>query len=281
MRIKSICGLMIMLMVIMSAVPAIAESETELGVDLTYADRYVWRGLPLNEEGVYQPSVTISGGGFYINGWFNIDATDWGEEVGYDDEQGNITEIDWSAGYDKEVGPATISVGFMNYTYPHTGSGGEGKLAATTEVYLGVSADVIGSPSFTVCVDEDQLEGAAYFSLDFGHSHGLYESGEVTVGIDVSAHLGYANDKFTESYWAGLATTMDEYDDLDDGGMSDYSVGVGLPVGLPKGFSLTPSYSYISLINEDLKDVIDDSEDPEVNSEGGVFSITLSKSFAI
>lgn len=240
-----------------------AQSGIGLSVDAAYAERYIWRGIPINEEAVLQPSVTISDGNFSINGWGNMDMTDWGDSKnqGYGDESGNFSEVDYTAGFEKAWGPVSVGLGFITYTFPNHSEWGPG--LSTTEVYFGLGFDLPLSPSIYTYVDIDNqgktgTEGANYTSLDLGHSFELMES----VGLDLSGHLGYGNHKFMKVYY-GINEKSDFH---------DWSASVGLPISLPMDFSLTPAYVYSSLMNKDCRDVVDAAG---LDEEAGIFMVSL------
>lgn len=232
------------------------EAAVALGLDLTYAESYRWRGMPLNEEPVLQPSLTLAGGGFSINVWANLDLTDFGEKAGYGDERGNATEVDYTASYERAFGPLTVALGFANYTFPHQG------LAPATEAFIGAALDLPLSPSVTIYLDQT-AEGANYTSIDFGHDFELWEQGEIGVGLAFAAHVGYANDKFVRIY----------YDESDRAAWHDWSAGVSLPISLGYGFSITPSYLYSALWDRDLRDEVKKGWDRK--AEAGIFLISL------
>lgn len=250
---------MVLCVLIAGAGQAAAEDKLEVGVDLTHAERYIWRGIPLNQEYVLQPSLTVGKSGFYVNFWSNLDMTDYGDskKIGYGDETGNATEIDFSAGYEQSFDKVTLGFGFINYTFPHTG------LAATTEVYGSIGLDVPLSPSLTAYVDEDAAEGASYVSLDIGHSFGLWESGDASVAFDLSGHLGYADGKWVRTYY-GINK---------DARFNDWSASAALPVSFGYGVSLTPAYVYSSLMTDQIRDQIDLAG---LEKEVGIFTLTLS-----
>jgi uncharacterized protein (TIGR02001 family) len=240
---------------------AAAEEGTSAGVDLAYAERYIWRGIPVNDQGVFQPSFTLSGGGFSLNAWGSMDLTSWGERAGYGDETGSITEVDYTAGYERSVGPASLGLGFITYTFPN-----QTELGAipTTEAYLGAGLDVPLSPTLYTCwdVDDQGTEGSDYTALGLGHSFELGKSGDAALGLDLAAHLGYANSKFLKAYY-GLKA---------DNTLHDWSAGVALPLTLPRGFSVSPSYAYSSLMNDQCRRSVNAAGH---HPEAGTFVVTL------
>jgi hypothetical protein len=231
-------------------------AELSIGVD--YASRYIWRGMPINEEPVIQPSMDISGGGFDLNFWGNIDTTAWGEEEGgYDDETGNLTEIDYKASYKHSLGLVSLSGGFITYTFPNI------KADSTLEVFAGAALDVPLSPSVTGYWDEDMAGGANYISLDIGHSFGLRERDWASLALELYADVGYANEEFFEAYY-GLD---------DEGGWHDWSAGASIPLSLDYGFSITPGYFHSGLLLEDAIDVVDDLWGRDTESD--VFTLSV------
>ncbi len=241
---------------LMPAAAGAADDKIGVSLEALYAESYIWRGMPVNEETVLQPSLTLSGNGFSLNFWGNVDLTDWGEQAGYGDESGNATEIDYTGAYERSVGPLNLSIGFANYTFPHTG------LSPTTEVFISAGLDVLLSPSVTCYVDQ-VAEGANYTSIDLSHSFDLYESGDWAVQANVSAHAGYANDKNVQTYY-GLS---------DNSAWHDWSAGVALPVSMKGGFYLAPAYTYSSLWHEDIRDRVDDNW--KMSPRAGVFTVSI------
>jgi uncharacterized protein (TIGR02001 family) len=238
-----------------------ADDGTGVGVDLSYAERYIWRGIPVEEAGAFQPSLTLSGGGFSLNAWGNVDLTDWGKRAGYGDETGSFTEVDYTGGYEGSIGPAIIGLGFITYTFPN-----QTELGAipTTEAYLGVGFDVPLSPSLYTYwdLDDQATEGSDYTALGLGHSFELWKSGETALGLDLSGHLGFANSKFLKAYY-GLSA---------DNSFHDWSASVALPLSLSKGFSISPSYVYSSLMNDQCRRAVNAAGR---HPEAGIFGVTV------
>ncbi len=259
--ITCVMGLCVLLFASLSA----AGENTGVGVDVTYATQYVWRGMPLNDEGVVQPSVTITDGGLELVVWGNVDATDWGEtEGGYGDETGNLTEVDYVASYTHELGPVALTGGFAAYTFPNTG------WLSTTEVFAAIGVDVPASPTLTynMDVDVEGSESAGYLGFDLSHSFPLYETDGFSLELGLGGHVGYASRAYLNQYYAGpedLGTDEDKW--------HDWSASVSLPVNLSGGFYVTPAFAYSSLIDEDLRDEVELAWDRE--PENGVFTVSL------
>lgn len=240
-----------------SAARAEDQPALSASASVTYAERYIWRGLPLNEEAVLQPGVSLSRGGLTLGAWSSLDLTDYGEDAGYGDESGNPTEIDFTAAYSIPLGDKVkLTGGFITYTFPHT------YFSSTTEIFAGLALDVPGSPSVTTYLDEDLNEGGNYTSLDAAHTFTLAEQGDWGLGLSLAGHVGYANHKYFELYY-GLDETPN---------WSDWSASVGLPVSLPAGFSVTPGYLYGSIILEEAADVIDDAG---LDPDNGAFMVNV------
>lgn len=246
-------------LVLLAAPAAFAEAPA-LGIDLTHASRYIWRGIPINEDPVLQPSVTWSNAGFAMIAWANIDTTDWGkEEGGYGDKAWSITEIDYVAKYEKRFGKLITGLGFATYSFPNT------PWSSTTEVNYYLGLDVPLSPVITYSADVDGpwSAPASYLALDLGHSFTLWEEDDRSVALAFGGHVGRASNELINNYF--LVHEGDKW--------QDWSATVKLPLSLGAGFYLVPAYSYSSLIDEDLRDVVEDEWDRD--AETGWYSISL------
>ena len=70
--------------------------KINFGMDTDFNSRYVWRGIPLSDRPVMQPSVWISGFGFEFTAWRNINLTDTAENVHLHTTNLNLTySRDW------------------------------------------------------------------------------------------------------------------------------------------------------------------------------------------
>lgn len=283
MRLKHYILSVLAIFMVMAGASTDARADVTLAPDVTFASKYIWRGQPLNEDPVLQPSVTIGGNGFSLNIWGNVDLTDWGDPIenpngpGYDDESGNFTEVDYTGGYEQSFGKVTLSGGFITYTFPNTGNDTGGKWATVMELYAGIGVDVLLQPSVTVFVEESDIWGSIYTSIDIGHSFELWKpSDSIAIGLDLSAHVGLADEKFTEYFYTDPVTG----EPVKDGFVfHDYLVGVSFPISLPHSFSLTPGASFTGLINEDVKDAVGGVDDINLgwdrDTETALFTLTL------
>jgi uncharacterized protein (TIGR02001 family) len=237
------------------------DQSVDVSAGVAYVSRYVWRGLPLNNDPAVQPTIALAKDGFSLNFWGSVDATDWGRENGgYGDRTGKLTEVDYTATYERALGKVNLAVGFLNYTYPNT------NYNSTTEIYAALGLEVPLAPTLSYYVDEDVAGGAAYYALDFSHSFSLWESGERSIGLDLAAHAGYANEKFVNPYY-GL--------DLRHGGAwHDWSAVVAFPLSLGAGFSITPAYNFSALWDERIREAVDRTQ--ALSPDNHVFVLTAS-----
>jgi uncharacterized protein (TIGR02001 family) len=258
MKTRVLAAAIIAFLVLTGAARAEDKDPFAVSASATYAGRYVWRGITLNNEPALQPGVAISRGGLTVGAWSSIDLTDYGDHVGYGDESGTPTEIDYYASYAIPLGDKVkLSSGFINYTFPHT------TFYSTTEVFAGIALDVPASPSITTYLDEDLAEGGNYTSLDLSHSFPLGEKkDDWGLALALGGHVAYANHKYYETYF-GLDETPN---------WSDWAVSAALPISMPAGFSITPSYVYSSMILDDARDTI---KDAGLHPDNNVFLISL------
>ncbi len=212
-----------------------AEGDVSFEVTTDFFSKYVWRGQNVTDDWVLQPGFSATYKSLTGGVWGNLDLTD---ENG---ENGEFIELDWYVDYSGQINETIgYSVGGIYYHFP--GAGG------TTEVYGGLSFDVVASPSVTVYYDVDEVEGA-YVALGVGHS--FEDLGEdVPFGIDLSANLGWGDSNYNDAYWSTPTVTVgSELNDLTLSAAFPFEVG---PV------SITPSIHYVALLGGDIGDVAAD-----------------------
>lgn len=154
------------------ALPGPAAAEGEASASMGVYSNYVWRGQTLSDKMVAQPTVGMSYKGFGVNLWSNYDI---------DGEQ--LNETDFTLNYAGSAGKFGYDVGYIYY--------GLDGIEDTQELYLGVSYDVLLSPSATLYYDVDEGDGG-FLVLAIGHSIPVSETIAIDLGADVTANLDNA-----------------------------------------------------------------------------------------
>lgn len=208
-------------------------SHPSVGVATGYNSHYIWRGIALTDGPVMQSELSAEYKGLSFIAWNNMDLDS------VNDLQWQVNEIDLIVGYDWSVRDFGLSVGVVHYTFPSTA------FAATTELYVGVSAPVPLSPTVTFNFDVDEVDGE-YITFDVSHSFGLPTASEkITWSLDLGFGFGYGSADYNSGYFG-----------VQRGGMVDYHPTVALPLSIGK-FTLTPAFGYSALGGQRLKNVVD------------------------
>lgn len=218
-----------------------AEDEKAWSISLDQAiyDKYVWRGQQLNEEGVNQGSVDFSYdagdmGTFGANIWYNLDLDNENNNAG------NFSEVDYTIYWEKSYGDLTLGAGHIYYDFSEVNAG------ATREVYLSASYDVFLAPSVTVYYDYEDVDGF-YVDFSIGRS---FDLGVADMTLDLGAHLGWADDDQSKSYYSG-----------DGAGFSDYSVSAAVNIPVTDSITITPSIMYYALLGDANSDGANEDDD--------------------
>ena len=243
---KSLLSALVLLMLISTALPALALGPLDANADLTYMSKYVWRGMVANPEAVLQPGLSASFLGFGIGFWGNMDLTD------IYDSSGEFTEIDWIASYSLPLPLFDLDFGFIYYDFPTSDA------AATTEAYISASMGVLLSPSLAIYYDFKEVDGTY---VNAAISHGVAMGPEID--LELGASLGFGDSGYNESYFG-----------IDSGGMTDFLFTASVPFQLIPFFTVTPSVNYSTQMG-DAKDSTDAYE-----GDSDAFFYGLSASFA-
>ena len=195
--------------ILLLAVPAFASWDGS--VDASVQSAYLWRGMVLNDEPVFQPSLTLSHGGFSASFWANVDLT------GVAGHRLEPTEVDSWIAYTWEAGHFTFTVTAYDYSFPH------GAAPSTQEIWAGVTWKTFFSPSLTVVRDVNEAEGT-YLLLSGTQSLGLLR-GPASEGLVLSVNFGHATREYTRFYFPELRADH----------VNDYGVRLDWPVTLGPG----------------------------------------------
>ena len=236
-----------LLLLSLFAFNAQAEEEKAWSISLDQAiyDKYVWRGLQLNEEGVNQGSLDVSYdtgdmGTFGINIWYNMDLDSENHAANSATSGGNFSEVDYTFWWEKSYGDLTFGLGHLYYDFSEVDAG------STREFYASVSYDTFLSPSLTVYYDYEDADGF-YVDLSIGHSIDLDVAG---MSLDLGAHIGWADDDMDNFYYGG-----------DGGGLSDYNFSAALNIPVGDHVTITPSIMYYALMGDANSDTANEDDD--------------------
>jgi uncharacterized protein (TIGR02001 family) len=143
--------------------PAVASAqETTTSVNVGVASSYQFRGVNQNADDTGQVfgGVDLSAGSFYVGTW--LSNVDFGSKA-------NL-EVDLYAGYKPQVGPVTLDIGVLAYTYPQQSDLliYEGKFAGTIATESGVS-----------------LTGSVFYSPEYGKNGPSYWYYEAAVSAPI------------------------------------------------------------------------------------------------
>ncbi|MCP4573073.1 MAG: hypothetical protein GY838_12020 [bacterium] len=228
------------------AATAPAQLAPDVSADIGLFNKYVWRGLIVNDGPVLQPDAMIGLGGASIGAWANVDVDD------VNDRSGEVTEVDTWIDYGFGVGLASINAGFVHYGYPDAGGD-------TSELYLVGSAGVLFSPTLSLYRDVDLAKG---LYANFAVSHGLALTPAQT--LDLTAAVGFGDDKHNQHYYAGSGS-----------GTADLGLTASWTWAAAPLVSVTPMVTYTTLLG-DASDAVDASG---ADTSAVVFGVMASFSF--
>ena len=192
--------------------------SAELGFQLDYASKYIWRGFDLNPPGkpVLQPSLDLSIGDGAV--FFNV----WGS---FSFENKELNEVDITAGFNFEPAPfLLLQMGVIHYGWyferPFD-------FSAHTSHELFISLEVTG------LLIDPQID----FFYDFHNGEGIYLSAGISPALDIFEYLVVGLDA-SIGYNAGMWL-----EDNMDPGFSDANLGLSLKIDLGR-FSVRPFLNY-------------------------------------
>jgi len=234
---KTILALAVLAAGVSASAQESAKSALAVTLDVTYVSDYVFRGVKLADASI-QPSVEASYGDFYAGAWHSDAISDGASSFGG-------SETDLYAGYNLAINETfAADLGVTRYTY-NGGSQGD-----TTEVFAGLKADVLLSPSAYYYYDFD-LETSSYIG-SVGHSLPIAKLG---LSLDLSATLGYIQIPGNDyTYWG---------------------VGAAVPYKLSDTAKLTAAVNYTSVDTSNISNIAGISND----QDQVVFSVGLAVGF--
>ena len=218
-------------------------STLSASIDLPILSAYVWRGQVLNDEGVVQPSATISKGGFSLNYWQNFALTD--QSTG---DEFEFTEHDITVSYSFAcpLTKADVTFGVVNYDFPNPADAETepALIADTREAFVTFGWSCPANPTLAIYYDFKEADGF-YANLGIGHSIGLNDQ----ISLDLGANAGWADSDWNTYYFPSETEQDEEF--------VDANFTVALPIALNDSWTITTAAQYMMLIDNDIEDSAD------------------------
>ena len=220
--------------------PKEESSKLAFAATLDLYSAYVWRGVVVNDRPVWQPGATVSYatgdyGTFSGNVWGNFDMTDRNNHSKF----GGINEVDYTASYAIDVGPVSLSVGHIWYTFPSVNS--STYFESTREVYVTAqyNNDIV-NPFVKVYYDYALMDGAY---ANAGLNKTVKVSDQISVGSEVS--LGAGSDGYMN------------YVGTDSAGLMDFNASLFASYAITDHIAVGPRLAWMSVVDGDARDSVD------------------------
>lgn len=229
---------------VLAALAAAPAAALDGNVDLSVQSAYIWRGMVENDRPVFQPSVTVSGGGFSGSVWANVNLT---ADNGF---KGEASEIDYWGAYTLSGKVMDWTLTYYDYTFPHTPA------LSTQEVWANATfKNVPFSPSLTAIRDVNAIKGW-YFLLTGTQKLALLKT-HASEGIVLTLNVGHGTKEYCRGY----------FPEIERESVTDYGARIDWPFKLGPG-TLKLDVQYTSFTDADV--YTPGFEGKRANSVGGV-----------
>jgi hypothetical protein len=149
------------------------------GAEVDSSSRYLWHGLPYSDGAVVWPSAWLSGQGFTVGLWLNVDRH----------YRPKFNEYDLSVGYERAIGKLTISGTFSRYTFREiSGDPGSTSEAIVRAAYSIGPGEVFVTNSF----DVEKYVGAYYVDIGYAVERALTATSLLKVDASVAFWTTFA-----------------------------------------------------------------------------------------
>lgn len=240
---------------------AAEEAATKVTARADIISAYVWRGITVNEGWVVQPSLDIATpSGVGLNVWGNVNLDDYDGRF----QENEFGELDPTITYAFSVGPVSLTVGVLEYLYPHqvTTSGSSnavhtGATPGTRELMAKAETQVMEtlSVSASFYYDADEYD-------DFYANIGLKYAPVIIkdkLSAEMGALVGYAGKDWAVGNSLGTK-----------GGFHEWNVYAAATVKLTAQLDASANLGYTDTLDKDVL------PEQDTNLYGGV---SLSTSF--
>jgi len=165
------------------------------GATLDVYSAYIWHGVILNDEPVWQPDLALTYsfgdyGSVTADAWMNFDTTGNNGQRSF----GGINEIDYTLQYAVTLSDLSLGIGHIWYTFPAIGD--DKYYDATSEIFVSAAYnnDIV-VPFIKAYYDYEQVNGA-YMTVGLRKEMTF---DKLTAGAEVS--LGGASQGYTSYYY--------------------------------------------------------------------------------
>lgn len=207
-------------------------SPLSFGAEAGFYSKYIWRGLEVNDKGVFQPETWISLYGFEAGVWGNLDLTD------SLDNRGKFTEVDYSLSYSHDFDFLSASLIYLYYDYPNTDE------EKTQEIGIDLQAGEELQAGLEVFYDCDQAEGF-YAKAALGYA---LAAGDLL--LTPSVGLGWGSGKYNDYYFGAGKNSL-----------VDGEIKLTAGADLYRGLYLTLTVGYYSLLGSELRREVEAGKD--------------------
>ncbi len=238
---KQAIGVVVVIAMLMITGAVRQAEAADASIDAPVVSGYLFRGLLLNDEPVFQPMVTVAAAnGFAFYTWANMPLTDQNMFGKDNDDAFEFSEVDLIIEYSHNLGleNACFSIGCAQYLYPDPTYEGAADAPPTRELYLVASYATFLSPTLSLYYDVDDNDGGLYGNLKISHGLDLNEK----ISLGAYASVGWANSDYN-TYYVGY----------DDSEMADLNVGVNAGYQITDTVSASASVTYSTLLESDLE----------------------------
>lgn len=204
------------------------KQHVSVNVDLPLLSAYVWRGQVLNDEAVFQPSITVAKDGFSLNVAENVNLTNISTE-----HAPEATETDLTFSYSTRIHSLAASIGWIEYLFSNQ------PVPGTREVFVSAGLpDLPGSPTIAAYHDFKEINGT-YFVLSTGYSK-TFDTDKVTIGL--SGSVGYGSAAYNKGYFG-----------IDSASFNDLTLGLTASIKAADNLTVTPIVQYVTLLDSDIR----------------------------
>jgi hypothetical protein len=232
-----------------SLLPATLQAA-EANLDLPVNSAYVWRGQVLNDEPVFEPSLTVSTEyGLTLNTWANFNLTD---SLGKDLEN-EFSEVDLLASYDVPIEVVDLTIGAAEYLFPNQTLTTENEDGTTTSASVPSTREVF----VTIGKEDLLLSPSATLSYDFKEVDAFYGSVSVSEDFEATKELSF---DITVSLGASDSTYNEYYFGVNDAALNDGNVKVGAGYAFNESVTLSAYAMYTYLLDSSIRDAAKEND---------------------